>query len=99
MPGLRRLGGNDQEERRSLLALVAEEPGNTTAWARLAELARKAGRRDEARIVTARSKPRRVAGGIATIGSSCTMTGAGTSTNWHGSPASWDARSKPAAGH
>jgi enediyne biosynthesis protein E4 len=39
--------GNDREEQRSLLALVAEEPGDATAWARLAELAYKAGRRDE----------------------------------------------------
>ncbi len=41
-------GGNDQEERRSLLDLVADEPGNATAWSRLAELAHKAGLRDEA---------------------------------------------------
>jgi len=41
-------GGNEEEERRSLLALVDEEPGNATTWARLAELAHKAGRHDEA---------------------------------------------------
>jgi tetratricopeptide (TPR) repeat protein len=36
--------GDDQAERRSLLDLVAVEPGNTNAWARLAELAHKGGR-------------------------------------------------------
>jgi enediyne biosynthesis protein E4 len=41
-------GGNDQEEIRSLVELVAEEPGNATSWSRLAQLAHKAGRRDEA---------------------------------------------------
>jgi len=35
--------GDDQVERRALTALLAEEPGNTNAWARLAELAVKAG--------------------------------------------------------
>jgi enediyne biosynthesis protein E4 len=40
--------GDHEAERRSLLALLAEEPGNTNAWARLAELALKAGRSAEA---------------------------------------------------
>ena len=40
--------GDDEAERRVLLALLAEEPGNTNAWARLAELALKAGRSAEA---------------------------------------------------
>ena len=40
--------GDDQAERRALTALLAEEPGNTNAWARLAELAVKAGQHSEA---------------------------------------------------
>jgi enediyne biosynthesis protein E4 len=39
---------NDETERQSLLALLAEEPGNNAAWGRLAELAHKAGRGSEA---------------------------------------------------
>jgi enediyne biosynthesis protein E4 len=35
--------GDDQAERRALTALLAEEPGNSNAWARLAELAVKTG--------------------------------------------------------
>src|SRR5262249_31936250 len=35
-------------ERQSLRTLLAEEPGNTTAWARLAELALKSGRSSDA---------------------------------------------------
>jgi enediyne biosynthesis protein E4 len=40
--------GNNDAERRCLLALLIEEPGNTNAWARLAELALGAGNRAEA---------------------------------------------------
>jgi tetratricopeptide (TPR) repeat protein len=40
--------GDAEVERRYLGALLAEEPGNTNAWARLAELALKAGRGVEA---------------------------------------------------
>ena len=40
--------GDDETERRTLLALTTEEPGNTTAWSRLAELALKAGRSSDA---------------------------------------------------
>ena len=40
--------GDDDAERQGLLALIAVEPGNTSAWARLAELAHKQGRISEA---------------------------------------------------
>ena len=40
--------GNDELEHQSLMALLAEEPGNTQAWARLAELALQAGKSAEA---------------------------------------------------
>jgi enediyne biosynthesis protein E4 len=40
--------GNDEAERQSLLSLLEAEPGNTTAWSRLAELALKAGRGSDA---------------------------------------------------
>jgi predicted Zn-dependent protease len=39
--------GDGALERRELLALTIEEPGDSPAWERLAELALKAGRRDE----------------------------------------------------
>ena len=42
------LGGDRQIERQSLLALTAEEPGNASAWARLAELAVAAKQLDQA---------------------------------------------------
>jgi tetratricopeptide (TPR) repeat protein len=42
------LRGDDEAERQGLLALVDREPGNTTAWARLAELAHKGGRHAQA---------------------------------------------------
>ncbi len=41
-------GGDRVRERVELLELAAEEPGDTRAWDRLAELALEAGRRDEA---------------------------------------------------
>ena len=40
--------GDDELEHQSLIALLAEEPGNTQAWARLAELALHSGRSAEA---------------------------------------------------
>jgi predicted Zn-dependent protease len=40
--------GDEEVERQLLRALLAEEPGNTTAWARLAELALKSGRCSDA---------------------------------------------------
>ena len=41
--------GDPEVERKSLMSLTAVEPGNTNAWARLAELAQAAGRDSEAR--------------------------------------------------
>jgi enediyne biosynthesis protein E4 len=41
--------GDPEVERKSLMALTAVEPGNTNAWARLAELAQAAGQDSEAR--------------------------------------------------
>jgi tetratricopeptide (TPR) repeat protein len=43
-----RFRGDREVERQCLLALVVEESGNSTAWARLAELALDAGQRSEA---------------------------------------------------